>query len=129
LNEAKSAVQKIERRHKKNGYIDYWHGYNRGNELGGVLYECEYLAASGDDVTLALQTTYMVLVNVVKNWDNIDDDGTICPLLEECFGLLIKYKSFLSKELKNDINKTIDKTKNSDVKNFTEDYLKTLNAV
>lgn len=126
VDECKILIQKINRRHKKSGYIDYWHGYEWGNELSALLYECEYIAESGEDLPLALQACTLILINIIKNWDNVDDDGTLCPLLSDCFELLIKYKEHVNDVLKADINKAVAKAKNSDAANLAEYHIKRL---
>lgn len=125
--ECKKQIQKINRRHKRGGLIDYEHGFAWGNELATLLYECEYIAESGEDAPLALQACVSVLRNVIKNWDNIDDDGTLIPLLSDCFDMLIKYKEYVGENLKKEINEVVADAKNSDVMDFAEDYLKQLN--
>lgn len=127
VEECKAEIQKINRRHKKNGFIEYEHAYAWGNELGELLYECEYLAESDEDIPLALQACVMILCNVIKNWDNIDDDGTLCPLLDDCFELLLKYKERVDGALKAEITKAAAKTENSDVAKYAKAYLKELN--
>lgn len=127
-DDCKALIQRINRRHKRGGYIDYEHGYAWGNELSTLLYECEYLAESGEDMSLALQSCVLILSNVVKNWDNIDDDGTLCSLLNSCFNKFLKYKEYVDDGLKAEINKIIANARNSDVADFAEDYLKELNG-
>lgn len=126
-DECKEKIQKINRRHKRSGYIDYEHGFAWGNELATLLYECKYIAESGVDLELALKASALVLENVIKNWDKIDDDGTLVSLLHECFDILIKYKERVGEDLKKEINKSVEKATNSDVADFAEDYLKELN--